>query len=188
MLSPAVLWLVIANVLMYFASPVLGGEMLVLLALWPIGTIFEPWQIVSYAFLHANFNHLLLNMLGLLVFGPDVERAWGSRRLLECYVLSVVTAALTQLVFAAVNGTVAPTVGASGGVFGLLLAFAMTFPNRRLMLLIPPVPVSARTLAIGYGVLELALGVTGTQAGVAHFAHLGGMLGAWLYIRFANRA
>jgi membrane associated rhomboid family serine protease len=187
MLSPAVFWLVVANVLTYFAEPVIGDETLAMMALWPIGTIFEPWQIISYAFLHGNLNHLLVNMLGIMVFGPDLERAWGPRRFLECYVLSIVAAALTQLAFAAATGAVAPTVGASGGVFGLLLAFAVTFPDRRLMLLIPPIPVSARTLAIGYGALELALGVTGTQAGVAHFAHLGGMLGAWLYLRVLNR-
>jgi membrane associated rhomboid family serine protease len=188
MLSPAVYWLVIANVLMFFAEPAVGGETLGMMALWPLGTIFEPWQLVTYAFLHDDTTHLVFNMLGIVMLGPDLERAWGSRRFVECYVLSIIAAALTQQVFAAATGTVAPTVGASGGVFGLVLAYAMTFPDRRLMLLIPPVEVSARTLAIGYGALELVLGVTGAQAGVAHFAHLGGMLGAWFYLTVLNRA
>ena len=80
------------------------------------------------------------------------------------------------------TGSAAPSIGASGGVFGLLLAFAMLFPQRQIVLLFPPIPMPAWVFALGYAVLELALGVTGTEAGVAHFAHLGGMLGAYLYI------
>jgi membrane associated rhomboid family serine protease len=93
-----------------------------------------------------------------------------------------VTAAVTQLVFTALTGSVHPTVGASGGVFGLLLAYAMLFPHRTVMLLFPPIPMKAPVFAIVYGVIELVLGVTGTQEGVAHFAHLGGMFGGFLLL------
>ncbi|MFO1088794.1 MAG: rhomboid family intramembrane serine protease [Hyphomicrobiales bacterium] len=184
MFTPVVQWLIIANVVMFFGEPYLPRAWAGYMALWPVGTFFEPWQLVTYAFLHGSLDHLFFNMLGLFVFGNDLERVWGGRRLLNCYLLSVITAGITQLIFAASTGAQEPTVGASGGVFGLLLAFAMVFPNRRLMLIFPPIPMSSRTLAIGYGAIELALGVTGTQAGVAHFAHLGGMLGAWLYLSF----
>jgi membrane associated rhomboid family serine protease len=187
MLTPVVFWLIIANVAMFFAEPVLPQRIVGYLALWPVGTWFEPWQLVTYAFLHGGLDHLFFNMLGIVVFGSELERAWGGRRFLNCYFLSVITAGLTQLAFAALSGQGEPTVGASGGVFGLLLAFAMLFPNRRLMLLFPPIPIQARTFALGYGAIELVLGVTGTQSGVAHFAHLGGMLGGWLYLMMSRR-
>jgi membrane associated rhomboid family serine protease len=103
---------------------------------------------------------------------------------LTYYLVSVVSAAITQLVVAGMSGTVYPTVGASGGVFGLLLAYGLYFPNSRVMLLFPPIPMPARTFVLVYAVLELFLGVTGTQEGVAHFAHLGGMVGGYLMLRY----
>jgi membrane associated rhomboid family serine protease len=100
----------------------------------------------------------------------------------------VVAAALCHLAITfLMGGPPIPTVGASGGVFGLLLAFGMYFPHRRVMLLFPPIPMSARTFVILFGIVELVLGVTGTQAGVAHFAHLGGMLGGWLMILYRRK-
>ena len=100
------------------------------------------------------------------------------------YFACVVAAALTQLVVLQLTGTFVPTVGASGGVFGLVLAYAMFFPHQRIVLLIPPIPMSARTFAIAYAAIELALGVFGSQQGVAHFAHLGGMFFGWMLIRY----
>ena len=118
------------------------------------------------------------------MFGGELERVFGPQRYLNLYFIAVITAALTQLVFAGVSGGEPyPTVGASGGIFGLLLAYGMYFPRRMILLLIPPIPMPASVFVIVYGVLELYLGVTGTQEGVAHFAHLGGMLGAWFVIR-----
>jgi membrane associated rhomboid family serine protease len=152
------------------------------LALWPLGAGFMPWQLVTYGFLHAGLTHLLFNMLGVYSFGSDLERVWGPRRFLAYYMTCVVTAGVTQLVFSAVTGSVYPTVGASGGVFGLLLAFAMLFPHRTVMLLIPPIPMKAPVFAVVFGAIELFLGVTGTMEGVAHFAHLGGMLGGFLLL------
>jgi len=151
-------------------------------ALWPVGEQFAPWQLVTYAFLHGSVSHLVFNMFGLYMFGQDLERVWGPQRYLLYYTVSVVSAAAVQLGFAAWSGSPFPTVGASGGVFGLLLAFALYFPQRRVMLLIPPIPMPAWLFATLYGIVELVLGVTGTASGVAHFAHLGGMLGGYLLI------
>lgn len=134
------------------------------------------WQPLTYAFLHANLAHLALNMLGLWIFGRDIESEWGPRHFAAYYLTCVVGAAVCQLGFAALYGTLSATVGASGGIFGILLAFAVMFPDRKILLLIPPIPVKAKYVVIGFGTLELILGVTGTFAGVAHFAHLGGML------------
>ena len=127
-------------------------------------------------------------MLALYMFGADVERVFGERRYLFFVLFSVVGAGLVQLAVVtatvSLQGGVFPTVGASGGVFGVLLAFGMLFPDRRVMLLIPPIPMKARTLVIAYGLLELFLGVTGTRSGIAHFAHLGGMLFAFGLIQY----
>jgi membrane associated rhomboid family serine protease len=181
--------LLIANGVAYLAENALGDSLYVWFALWPAGAgargapDFEIWQAITYSFLHANFWHLFVNMYALVMFGSDLERVWGAQRYTNLYLASVVTAAVTQLVFARVADLPPfPTVGASGGVFGLLLAYAMYFPNRRILLLIPPIPMPAWVFATLYGLLELFLGVTGTQAGVAHFAHLGGMLGAGVLI------
>jgi membrane associated rhomboid family serine protease len=144
---------------------------------------FAPWQIVTYAFLHGGLLHLAFNMFALYMFGGAIEQVFGARRYLTYYMGCVVSAALAQLLVAGMSGDVYPTVGASGGVFGLLLAYAIYFPNTRLMLLFPPIPMRARTFVFIYAVLELFLGVTGSQSGVAHFAHLGGMIGGFLLLR-----
>lgn len=146
------------------------------LALWPLGHGFGPWQLVSYGFLHGGLAHLFFNMFALYMFGLPIERAWGTRRFLIFYFVCMVGAGLVQLLVTALTGAIYPTIGASGAVFGLLLAFGMMFPNSTILLLIPPVPIKAKWFVIGYGLLTLFFGMTGTMAGVAHFAHLGGML------------
>jgi membrane associated rhomboid family serine protease len=133
--------------------------------------------------LHAGVIHLVFNMFGLAMFGSDLERVWGSRRYLIYYSVSVLGAAVMQLAIGLLAGASYPTIGASGGVFGLLLAFAIYFPRRTVMLILPPIPMPAWLFATLYAALELFLGVTGTEAGVAHFAHLGGMVGGYLLIR-----
>jgi membrane associated rhomboid family serine protease len=149
-----------------------------LFALWPLGTpLFKPWQIVSYAFLHGGWLHLFLNMFALYMFGRELELTWGARRFAYFYLVCVLAAAATQLVVMNASDAVYPTVGASGGIFGLLLAYAVYFPRARITLLFPPIPMPAWLFVALYGTLELVLGVTETQQGVAHFAHLGGMLG-----------
>src|SRR5690606_6546565 len=148
-----------------------------------------PWQLLTYGFLHdpRNLFHVVFNMLALLMFGAPLEYTWGPRRFLQFFLVCVGGAGLCQLVVSSwmmAQGTDAyGTLGASGGVFGLLLAYGMLFPHQRVMLLFPPIPMKARTLVIVYGAIELLLGFTGWQPGVAHFAHLGGMLFGWLLIR-----
>lgn len=153
-------------------------------ALWPVGSgLFWPWQVLSYAFLHGGLLHLFFNMLGLWMFGSELERLWGERRYLQFLLAGVLAAAATQLAITALAHSSVPTVGASGGLYALLLAFGMLFPNRMIMPLFPPIPMKARTFVIVFGALELALGLSG-RSGVAHFAHLGGMVGGFLMIRY----
>lgn len=182
-LPPLTQALILANVAFYALDVLLGGLLTNWFALWPLGSAFMPWQLLTYAFLHGSFGHLFFNMFGLWMFGAELERLWGGRRYLLFYVASLFTAALTQLLVGLVFGG-APTVGASGGLFGLLLAFGMMFPNRTVMLLIPPIPMKAKTFVIVFGAIELVLGYMDPRSGVAHFAHLGGMLGGWLMIRY----
>jgi len=153
-------------------------------ALWPLGSgRFMPWQVLSYAFLHGNTMHLFFNMLGLWMFGAELERLWGQRRYLQFLAAGALAAAAAQLVFTALAGSFYPTVGASGSLYALLLAFGMLFPNRVIMPLFPPIPMKARTFVVIFGSLELLLGLAG-GGGVAHFAHLGGMVGGFLMIRY----
>ena len=189
---PPITWmLLVANGIVYLLQGLLDPQLVLWLALWPIhsgnsGTVgFLPWQLVTYSFLHGNLLHLAVNMLALYMFGSDIERVFGERRFLSYYLVCVVTAALAQLLVSAMSGSPPyPTVGASGGVFGVLHAFALYFPHRTVMLVFPPIPMPAWLFVTLYGVLELYLGITGTQAGVAHFAHLGGMLGGYAMIRY----
>ena len=203
----AVKCLVAANVVMFVLQLLTHGALDGPLALWPLRpvdgqSLFRVWQIVTYAFLHSTDGigyvlspHLLFNMLGLWMFGAEIERYVGPRRLLACYFASVITAALTQLVVPVLLGTPpAPTIGASGGVVGLLLAYALLFPHRKVIPLIPPIPMPAWVFATIYAAVELFMGVTGTLSGIAHFAHLGGMIGSavvvmrWRWSRHQARA
>ncbi len=153
-------------------------------ALWPIRTgDFYPWQVVTYAFLHANFLHLFFNMLGLWMFGPELERVWGGPRYAQILLASTLSAALVQLLVTWMMGSGSPTIGASGALYGLLLSFGMLFPDRIIVPLIPPIPMKAKYFVAIFGGLELFWGYSNSD-GVAHFAHLGGMLGAYLLIRY----
>jgi len=191
-IPPVTRALIIINVAMFLLDTVVGDAFILNLALWPIGTMtlaggslgFQPWQLITYSFLHGNLTHLFFNMFALYMFGGELERLFGPQRYFNLYFVSVIAAAVAQLIFSALaGGDPYPTVGASGGVFGLLLAYGLYFPRRMLILLFPPIPMPAWLFVTLYGLLELYFGVTGTAAGVAHFAHLGGMLGAWLLIR-----
>ena len=156
-------------------------------ALWPAASgLFMPWQVVTYAFLHGSLFHLFFNMLGLWMFGSELERLWGDRRYLQFLAAGILTAALAQLLVTWLLGSRTPTIGISGGIFALLLAFGMLFPNRIIMPLFPPIPMKARTFVILFGVIELVLGL-GSRGDIAHFAHLGGMLGGFLMIRYWRR-
>lgn len=181
-IGPLTRALLIANIAI-FGLQLWIPELLYAFALWPLGNGFQPWQVLTYAFLHGNLLHLSFNMIGLLSFGSELEWHWGAKRLLQFYLASVVAAAVTQLMVTATFGQLEPTVGASGGIFGFLLGFAMMFPRRKVIPLIPPIPMPAWLFAFLFGAIELYLGVTGTASGIAHFAHLGGMVGGWLMIR-----
>jgi membrane associated rhomboid family serine protease len=147
------------------------------LALWPLQSgYFQIWQPLSYAFLHGSFNHLFFNMFAVWMFGMPLERAWGSQRFVSFYVACVLGAAVAQILVQQISGGMYPTIGASGGVFGLLLAYGVMWPENRLFLLFFPVPVKAKWFVLIYGGVELLFGLTGTAPGIAHFAHLGGMV------------
>jgi membrane associated rhomboid family serine protease len=189
----AVKSLIAVNVAIFILQVLFAGRLEDAMALWPLAPIdgyvhFHFWQLITYAFLHGAEDprrpyHLLFNMLGLWMFGAEIERTVGSSRLLACYFASVLTAALTQLTIPGLLGApAAPTIGASGGVFGLLLAYALLFPHRKVVPLIPPIPMPAWLFATIYAALELILGVTGSLSGIAHFAHLGGMIGSFLVV------
>ena len=199
-LPPVTKALLIANGLVFLLQQLLGDANFMPFMLWPLADsgvgidalgpapAFLPWQLLTYGFLHGNFMHVAFNMLALVMFGAPLEYTWGNRRFLAYYLVCVAGAGVCQLLVGSwavhQGGDVYPTIGASGGVFGLLLAYGMLFPNQRVMLLIPPIPMKARTLVIVYGAIELFLGASGFQPGVAHFAHLGGMLFGWLLIRY----
>ena len=153
--------------------------------LWPVESgFFEPFQLVTYGFLHGNFNHLFFNMFAVWMFGTPLERVWGSQRFAGYYFTCVVGAALVQLLVQSTN----PTLGASGGVFGLLLAYGVMWPNNRIFLIFLPVPIKAKWFVLIYGAIELFLGVSNAAPGIAHFAHLGGMIfGAVLLYRWGWR-
>ena len=195
-LTPAVRVLLYINVII-FALMLLAGErtrdvMEALLALWPLDSMarygyppFEPWQLITYAFLHAGWLHLLSNMFALYMFGPDCETLLGSRRFTIYYFACVVGAAVCQLLVThyLLHGP-GETIGASGAIFGILLLFGMAFPHRQLLLLFPPIPMPAWLFVTLYGLLELFFGVSGTLPQVAHFAHLGGMATGYVLIRY----
>jgi len=154
---------------------------------------FWPWQLVSYSFLHGSLGHLFFNMFALWMFGVQIENRWGSQRFGVFYFACVLGAAFTHLLFVPSGTTLnttqglvqaaVPTVGASGGVYGILLAFGMMFPNQPIYLWFL-FPIRAKWLVIGFGALELYSAVTGTSAGVANFAHLGGMVFGFLLIQY----
>jgi membrane associated rhomboid family serine protease len=196
---PVIMNLLIANGMLFFLQIFFkgqsGGLLERYLALWPLGIdqwaqakgflaganiSFYPWQLLTYGFLHGNFAHIFFNMLALWMFGREIELRWGSQRFLTYYLTCVIGAGIIQLIVGTVSvhngGNPYPTIGASGGTYGILLAFGMLFPYRRIMLLFPPIPMEARYFVIIFGGLELFLGVSGLRTGIAHFAHLGGML------------
>jgi membrane associated rhomboid family serine protease len=174
-----------ANVAVFLLQ--MFGSGLTLFALWPLQSgLFRPWQVLTYGFMHGSWLHIFFNMFAVFMFGSEVERLFGARRYLVYYLLCVVGAALMHLIVVSVapGMPLAATVGASGGVFGLLLAFGMAFPRRELIIFPIPVPIQAWLAVTLYGAMELYLGVTRTASGVAHFAHLGGMATGFVLIRY----
>ena len=189
---PVIKNLLILNGLVFLAQVVPSTDVLLVrwMALWPLDVppgpgnpSFWPWQLVTYGFLHGGLGHLFFNMFALWMFGVQIENSWGSRRFAIFYFICVIGAGLTQLVVSTLALDIYPTVGASGGVFGILLAFGMMFPEQPIYIYFL-FPVKAKWLVIGYGVFTLWAGISGTQADVAHFAHLGGMVFGFLLILY----
>ena len=184
-LPPITQALLLINVALFCIAQAVPPDLTHWLALWPLQSgNFFPTQLVTYGFMHGSFEHLFFNMLGIWMFGAELERVWGPRRYSQFMLASIFTAALSQLLVSQLNGSMNATVGISGGLFGLLLAFGMMFPNRIIVPLIPPIPMKAKYFVALFGGLELILGLYVRNSGIAHFAHLGGMLGGWLMIRY----
>jgi membrane associated rhomboid family serine protease len=191
-MGPVGLALILINVIVFAMQSWLGKPysslFMVLFALWPpqaaqFNIEFHWWQLLTYGFLHGSPIHLFLNMFGLLMFGSYIERWVGPYRFLVYYLLCVIGAALMHLlVVSALGRPPSPMVGASGGIYGLLLAFGMSFPSRKLTLMFPPVTLPAWLMVTLYGIFELVMGVTRTASGIAHFAHLGGMVTGFVVI------
>lgn len=202
---PVVLNLMIANAVVFLATMLFDErELYTNFALFNIDfrcigqegmSLFQPWQPLTYMFMHGGFSHLFFNMFSLWMFGRTLELELGWKRFLIYYIVCGVGAALFQMGIAQIDlshmevGTATwarymstPTVGASGAIFGLLLAFGMMHPNAIISLIFPPISLKAKWFVVIYGVLELFLGVSGTMSGVAHFAHLGGMFWGWLLL------
>ena len=180
---PAIKHLLIINLVCFvaFQYTFLGPFMYKYLMLWPINSgHFYPWQLVTYIFLHANWMHIFFNMFALWLFGQGIENLWGTKRFTIFFFITGIGAAITQLIV----GGGEPVIGASGAIFGILLAFGMMFPDQYIILLFPPIPIKAKYFVIIYGAIELVSGVGNFNVGIAHFAHLGGMLFGYIMIRY----
>ena len=186
-MPPATRTLILINVVMFLLEQLNPGSILGAFALWPLHTaLFRPWQLITYGFLHdpRSLAHIFFNMFALFMFGRALEQYWGGRRFVIYYLVCVIAAGLTQLIVQSAGGVQEETIGASGGIFGVLLAFAWYFPRQRLFVIPIPIPIPAWLFVTGYALIELFFGVTGREQGVAHFAHLGGLLGGALCILY----
>ena len=168
--------IIIINVLVFIMSSLNGQLMDRLFALNPVCFIYRPWQLVTYMFMHGNFAHIFFNMYAVFIFGSVLERVWGTKKFLFFYFVTGVGAALIHIGVQWLTQDFALTVGASGAVFGLLLGYAMLYPDSVMGLVFPPITMKAKWFVLIYAAIELLLGVSGAQSGVAHFAHLGGLL------------
>jgi rhomboid family protein len=179
MMTPWVKRILVVNVVMLLVTSTSGG-LANDLAYYPPAAIFRPWTIVTYMFLHAGFNHLFFNMLGILIFGPRLEMKMGAKPFLYMYFAAGIGGALAQTAFA----TSAPMIGASAAVYAIVIGFAYYWPHEVLILFPIPIPVKAWVLATGYIALSVYQGVTGAANGVAHFAHLGGAAAGFAFIKW----
>ena len=175
--------LIVLNVLVFFLLPKSNFWWQVALSSYGIKS-FKLWQFVSYQFLHGSLTHLFFNMWGLYLFGTHVWRRMGTQRFLTLYFLSGISGGVLWIFFNW-NSPV-PVIGASGAVFGVMMAAALYFPDMRIMLLIPPIPMKLRTFVLVYGAIEIFSELSTLQSGIAHLAHLGGFLAAYLYIRMSS--
>lgn len=173
----------------YFGNVSLAEYFIKYLYLWPLGegSNFFVWQLISYQFIHGGFMHLFFNLFALWMFGAELENLWGSRRFLFYYLLSGIGAGIIQLYIAPMFSTPAPTIGASGAIYGILLAFGLTFPDRPIFMFPLFIPIPAKFFVLIFAGIELLTGITSSGGGVAHFAHLGGALTGYLLIKFGDK-
>ena len=205
-MPPVVKNLIVINVLMYLITAITGNFMYENFALFYFKSpFFKPYQLVTHMFMHGGFTHILFNMYTLYIFGCVLERVWGSRKFLFYYFVTGIGAALLHMgvMYLQLQGYIAdfnagdmfaqsgiqsilvtPTVGASGAIYGLLLAYGMLFPDNIMQLIFPPVALKAKWFVIIFGALELLLGLSGRGGDVAHFAHLGGMIFGFFLILY----
>lgn len=196
--------IIIINILIMIMTALNEEFMIEKFALfYPTSPFFKPWQIVTHMFMHGGFWHLFFNMYTLFVFGSVLERVWGPKKFLLFYFVTGLGAAalhtgvqfiqaqvyMNQIAEGSIHAQAAlhalkmtPTVGASGAIYGLLLGYGMLYPDSRLTLVFPPITLKAKWFVLIFAAIELVTGVTGMGGGIAHFAHLGGMLFGWLMI------
>jgi membrane associated rhomboid family serine protease len=177
--------ILLINIILFVADYLLRNAIIHYLGLYSIHTnAFQPYQLVSHMFLHANLGHIFFNMFGLYMFGKVLESVLGSKKFFILYFASGLGAALLQLTIYYFQGTPGLMIGASGAIFGILAAFAMMFPNVELMFLFIPVPIKAKYLVPIYAVLELFFGIANFSSdNIAHFAHLGGAIVGFILIK-----
>lgn len=205
-MPPVVKNLLLINVIMYVITMITGNFMYENFALFYFKSpFFKPYQLVTHMFMHGGFAHIFFNMYTLFIFGGVLERVWGSQKFLLYYFVTGIGAALLHLgvMYLQLQGYIAdiqdgnlyaqaniqallttPTVGASGAIYGLLLAYGMLFPNNVMQLIFPPVALKAKWFVLIFGALELLLGLSGRGGNVAHFAHLGGMIFGFFLIMY----
>lgn len=204
---PVIKGLLITNIVIFFIQYLfidnisfggtpLGEYFIKYLALQPIDGInifsigtranFYPWQLISYQFLHGGFMHLFFNMFALWMFGIELEHLWGSKKFLIYYLLAGIGAGLVQLFVSPLFTPVGPTIGASGSIYGVLLAFGLTFPNRPIFMFPFFIPIPAKIFVLIYAAIEMISGFSGND-GIAHFAHLGGALTGFLLLKYGDR-
>jgi membrane associated rhomboid family serine protease len=205
-MPPVLKNLIMANVIVYIITMISGNFMYEHFSLFYFKSpFFKPFQLVTHMFMHGGFAHILFNMYALFIFGSVLERVWGSQKFLFYYFVTGIGAALIHLgvmalqlrgYMADLNAgdllaraqiqdiLVTPTVGASGAIYGLLLAYGMLFPNNIMQLICPPVALKAKWFVLIYGAIELMLGLSGRGGDIAHFAHLGGMIFGFFLILY----
>jgi len=196
-LPPVIKNLLIINAIMLLATYITGDFLYEKLGLfYPASPFFRPHQIITHMFMHGNFVHLFFNMYSLMIFGCALEYVWGSKRFILFYMATGIGAAAIHTFVLWITASTlpahsqaffdllrTPTVGASGAIYGVLLGYGMLFPNNVLQLIFPPVALKAKWFVLIFGALELILGLTNRGGNIAHFAHLGGMIFAYLLIR-----
>ena len=181
----AVKHIILINVLMLVLTYLNNPLMSKWFALNPITFLWKPWQLVTYMFMHGGLGHLFFNMYTLFIFGSVLENVWGTKKFLTFYFVTGIGAALVNIGVQYLTGSFALTVGASGAIYGILMGYAMLYPDSMLTLIFPPVSMKAKWFVLIFAGIELLLGISNNPAdNVAHFAHLGGLVFAFLLIMF----